>query len=275
MNRALFWAVVIAGLLGYSEAEAAYMGSAPLVVGNGGTGAVTFTAHGPLVGEGTSAVVAVSPVAGAVMYQSGTSSDPSMSVTPTLGVAGTTAGTLALASSATSNLITFQNVGATSAYNYNPPVTAGSSNQLETSGGGGSTANSWTNIASLLTPGTGITITGTTNATINSTSAPSFSRYTTSNATVTLASTNMQITGLDQTGTKATTVDLPASPSANTQVCLKDDGNGFSTNNPTVKTTDSSTVDHTTGTTGYVMPAQNYAANCFIYDSTDTNWDIN
>jgi hypothetical protein len=271
----LLISAIAATLLGCAGARAAYLGSAPLLVPNGGTGGTSFTAHGALVGEGTSAFVALSPVAGSVMFQSSSTSDPSMSATPTLGVAASTPGTLTLENGNSGGAgITLQNVGATSNYSYNFPTGAGNTNQVETSQGGGSTANSWQNIAALLTAGTGITLSGTTNVTIAATAAPTISRYTTSNATVTLASTNMQRTGFDQSGTKASTIDLPPSPTANTLVCVKDDGNNFNTNDPTVKTTDSSTIDHTAGSTGYVMPAQQYVQICFLYDSTDTNWDV-
>lgn len=50
----------------------------PLAVASGGTGAATFTAHGVLLGEGTSAVsVATIGTAGNVLTDNGTGADPS------------------------------------------------------------------------------------------------------------------------------------------------------------------------------------------------------
>jgi hypothetical protein len=77
----------------------------------------------------------------------GSSAAPTATAAPVLGVASTTAGTLTLYSSGTAFGITLQNLGATpGAYNWNYPLTAGNSGQALTSGGGGSTAMTWTNI---------------------------------------------------------------------------------------------------------------------------------
>jgi hypothetical protein len=57
--------------------------SSPLSVPNGGTGATTAAAHGVMVGEGTSAFVAVGPgAANSVLTGQGASADPSFSTTP-------------------------------------------------------------------------------------------------------------------------------------------------------------------------------------------------
>lgn len=54
-----------------------------IAVGSGGTGASTFTAHGPLVGETTSAIVATSPgTTGQCYLSNGASSDPSFQACP-------------------------------------------------------------------------------------------------------------------------------------------------------------------------------------------------
>ncbi len=54
-----------------------------VAVGSGGTGAGTFTAHGPLVGETTSAIVATSPgTSGQCYLSNGASSDPSFQACP-------------------------------------------------------------------------------------------------------------------------------------------------------------------------------------------------
>jgi hypothetical protein len=73
----------------------------------------------------------------------GSSAAPEATSAPVLGVASTTAGTLGLYSSSTADAVTIQNVGATSAYNFNLPDTAGTSGQVLESGGGGSAAMTW------------------------------------------------------------------------------------------------------------------------------------
>lgn len=67
----------------------------------------TFTSHGLLVGEGTSSIASVAPAAtGRVLFSNGLSVDPSWSATPTLGVTGSTAGTLTLAGSTSGGSVT-------------------------------------------------------------------------------------------------------------------------------------------------------------------------
>ena len=58
--------------------------TSPLGVGNGGTGAATLTAHGVLLGEGTSALgVATIGTAGRVLTDNGAGADPSFQAIPT------------------------------------------------------------------------------------------------------------------------------------------------------------------------------------------------
>ena len=83
--------------------------SGTLPVGNGGTGVATLTAHGVLIGEGTSAVTPVSSATtGTVLIGQGSSSDPAFSATPTLGVNGAsgTTGQLAFANGVASGAST-------------------------------------------------------------------------------------------------------------------------------------------------------------------------
>lgn len=62
----------------------------------------------------------------------------------TIGTNATTSGTLALANGGGSGAsITIQNLGATSAYNFNLPTTAGGAGSVLTSQGGGSTSMTW------------------------------------------------------------------------------------------------------------------------------------
>ena len=143
---------------------------------NGVSYATSYTNHGVLLGQGTSAFAStVTSNVGYCLLSQGLSSDPiwaacasgagsaggsdtqvqfnsssSLSgsanltwVSPALriGTAGTTTGQLALASSAgASGVVTVQAPTATVAYNFNLPTGAGTSGQPMISGGGGSTA---------------------------------------------------------------------------------------------------------------------------------------
>lgn len=71
---------------------AAYTGSPPLLVANGGTGAQTFTAHGVLLGEGTGAIVPTAVGTNGQMFLGATGADPgwqTMGGDATLGTTGT------------------------------------------------------------------------------------------------------------------------------------------------------------------------------------------
>lgn len=66
----------------------------------------------------------------------------------------------------TSGTVTLKPQAAAGTWEWDWPVTAGSAGQFLTSQGGAGTAMTWDNIASHLTAGTGISVTGATNATI-------------------------------------------------------------------------------------------------------------
>lgn len=82
---------------------------------------------------------------------------PTFTLTPVLGVSGTSTGTLALANGgASGKQATIQNNSATAAnYNFNLPATAGSSGNFLTSGGGGSSPMTWTSTVAKGSGGTG------------------------------------------------------------------------------------------------------------------------
>jgi hypothetical protein len=63
-----------------TPAFAAYTGTPPLIVANGGTGETTLTAHGLLVGEGTGPIVSLTPAADSIALWQSSSTDPT--VTP-------------------------------------------------------------------------------------------------------------------------------------------------------------------------------------------------
>ncbi|MDP4198456.1 MAG: hypothetical protein Q8902_02670 [Bacteroidota bacterium] len=85
--------------------------SSPLTVANGGTGLATLTAHSIQVGNTTGNVTQLAVGSTGTILTGVSTSDPSFSATPTLGVAGTTAGTLAL-SGLTSGTVTLQSAAA-------------------------------------------------------------------------------------------------------------------------------------------------------------------
>lgn len=220
------------GILSGAEAFAAYTGSPPLLVANGGTGATTLTNHGVILGQGTAALVATAVGTNGQMFLGATGADPgwqTMSADATLG----TTGALTLAT-VNGNVGSFTNANIT--VNGKGLITAASSG----SAGG----------------------------------APSFSAITATNATVTLATTNMLTSGFNQSGTKATTINLPTTVTAGLRTCVKDDGNDFGANPPTVKTTDSSTIDGVAGATGKVMNQVKQELCFMAKDSTPTAWII-
>lgn len=129
--------------------QSAVVGSTILNVANGGTGRASLTNHGVLIGAGTSAITQLAAAAaGTVLTGQGASSDPSFSSTPTLGVAGTTLGTLAFAGS-TSGTVTVQPQATAGTFNFNLPTTAGTSGYVLTSAGGGASPMTWTAPGSL------------------------------------------------------------------------------------------------------------------------------
>lgn len=110
-----------------------------LTVAGGGTGASSLTDHGLLVGGGTGAVDAISVGGSGTLLQGTAGSDPAFTLTPVLGVAGASTGTLGFSGS-TSGTVTVQPQAAAGTYNFNLPTSAGTSGQALLSGGGGSTA---------------------------------------------------------------------------------------------------------------------------------------
>ncbi len=99
-----------------------------------------------LYASGTNAIGNLTDVAvGRVLISGGVGANPAYSATPTLGVAGTTLGTLSLSGN-TSGTILIQPQAAAGSYNFNLPITAGASGQALVSGGGGATAMSFSSI---------------------------------------------------------------------------------------------------------------------------------
>lgn len=138
----------------------------------------SYTAHGVLLAQGSSAFTSLTTASvGQCLLSQGTSADPIWSscaagtgsaggsntqvqfnnstslggsanltwVSPalTIGVAGTTTGQLALASSTATGTVTLQSPGVSGTYNFNLPTGAGTTGQPLISGGGGSSPNTF------------------------------------------------------------------------------------------------------------------------------------
>lgn len=116
--------------------------SGNLAVTAGGTGRATLTVHGVLIGNGTTGITALAAAVAGTLLSGVASSDPAFTATPVLGIAGTTLGSLGLSGN-TSGVVTIKPQAAAGTYNFNLPTSAGTSGDVLTSGGGGSTAMSW------------------------------------------------------------------------------------------------------------------------------------
>ena len=80
----------------------------------------------------------------------GSAAGPAYTAAPVLGLNASVAGTLGLANGGGSGTtITLQNLGNTTAYNFNLPITAGAAGSVLTSQAGGSTSMTWTTQAAL------------------------------------------------------------------------------------------------------------------------------
>jgi len=129
--------------------QSAVVGSTILNVANGGTGRASLTNHGVLIGAATAAITQLAAAAaGTLLTGQGATSDPAFSATPTLGISGTTLGTLSLAGNS-SGVVTIQPQAAAGTFNFNLPTTAGTSGYVLTSAGGASSPMTWTAPGSL------------------------------------------------------------------------------------------------------------------------------
>jgi hypothetical protein len=223
-----YGAISAISLLSSTSSWAAYTGSAPLLVANGGTGVQTCTNHGVLLGQGTAAFVCTAVGTNGQMFLGATGADPgwqTMSGDATLG----TTGALTLAT-VNSNVGTFTNT------------------TLTVNGKG------------LITAASSGTATLPTLATATGASP------------ITITATNLLTTIVSMATPAAATINLPtAVQTAGFRLCVKDGTTNFATNNATVKSPTSGTIDGTAGATGVVMN-QAHQELCFISDAT--NWFI-
>jgi hypothetical protein len=115
----------------------------------GGTGNTSNTAHGVMIGEGSASLVTL-PAAGlgTILTGQGATTDPSFSASPTLGIPGTTAGSLTLAGP-TSGLVTLKTASAAGTWSMTLPTGTGTAGQFLQTDGTGTT--SWTTALTSLT----------------------------------------------------------------------------------------------------------------------------
>lgn len=119
--------------------------AAAITVAQGGTGRATLTDHGVLIGAGTTAITQLAVAAAGTLLGGVAGADPAFTSTPTLGIAGTTLGSLALAGN-TSGVVTITPQAAAGTFNFNLPVTAGTTGQFLTSAGGVGSPMTWTSV---------------------------------------------------------------------------------------------------------------------------------
>lgn len=236
-------------------AFAAYEGSPPLLVVNGGTGAATFTAHGVLIGEGTSAIsvtavgtngipligqTGADPIYGTAVVGGGGTGDTTLTAHAILLGEGT--GAVAFAVGATDSIPLWQSSAA------DPTVTA------------------INNCTTALTYSTGSHTFGcNASAGVIPTLATAASA-----ATIALTATNLLTTEI--TGAQvASVISLPTIQAAGWRECVKDQTtSAFVSTNAVVKPNPTSlTIDGVAGTSGIGM-TQAKMELCFMSDGT--NW---
>lgn len=155
---------------------------------------VTPSNHGVVVsGSSTTATPVVAAASGTIL-QGTSGADPSFTATPTLGVAGTTTGSIALAGS-TSNTVTITAQNAAGNVTFKLPNTVGTSGQfLKTDGNAGTATLSWGSTSGTFTAPTmtKLTSTGSTVGylfTVSSANATAGATYTNNSVTFTVINT--------------------------------------------------------------------------------------
>jgi len=122
--------------------QALFSGTSPLGVSSGGTGVATFGGTNTLLYTTSANTLSSIATANGGVLNTNATGVPSITATPTLGVAGSTLGTLSLSGN-TSGTIAIRPQAAAGTYNFNLPTGAGSSGQILQSGGGAAAAMTW------------------------------------------------------------------------------------------------------------------------------------
>jgi hypothetical protein len=231
----------------------------------GGTGLATLTAHNILLGEGTSNVAFAAPGAtvGVPLISQNATTDPIFGTAVVAG-GGTGATTLAangvLVGEGTSAIHV---VGTSSTADSVVAWAAAGSDPAALSIGSCSTGSS------ALTYNTSTHVFGCNSITAGA--APT-TAIVTGGSPFTLTATNLLTTIVSMATPAASTVNLPTAVQASGfRLCVKDGTTNFATNNATVKSPTSGTIDGVAGATGIVMN-QTHQELCFISDTT--NWNI-
>lgn len=212
-------------------------------VSQGGTGQTSLTNHGVLIGAGTSGVTQLAAAAaGTVLTGQGASLDPLFSATPTLGVSGTTRGTISFAGN-TSGTVTIQPAAAAGTWSLTLPTTAGTANQfLQTdgtgvttwatgAGGGSGTVNNGTAGQITYYAATGTTVSGNAKLDDGATTANTLTYTGTSG----ISSPKFSATGsgvgkaqlFDSGGTNSLTLQAPSSVTSYTWTLPTADATGL------------------------------------------------
>lgn len=255
MTRRILAALTAWTLLWASAAQAAYIGSPPLLVVNGGTGAATFTTHGVLLGEGAATLGVTAVGAAGIPLIGATGADPVFG-TAVVGGGGTGVATLAA-----HGLLIGEGTG-------NVAVTAPAADSvpLWQSSGADPTVTAINNCATALTYATSTHTFG-----CNASAGLIPTESTAAGASpITIAATNLLTTIVSMGTPAAATINLPtAVQTAGWRECVKDGTTNFATNNATIKSPTSGTIDGVAGATGIVMN-QAHSELCFMSDGT--NW---
>lgn len=251
-------AVATAIFLSSGIAHAAYMGTAPLTVANGGTGQTTLTQYDVLLGAGSSGIATAGPTStsGSALVSNGTSSNPSFGTVLPYG------GGTGLSNPTVHGLLV-----AEGSANFNQLAAAANSIPLWQTSSADPTV---TAIGSCSSGTSALTYNTSTYAFGCNTISPNWTEttYTSTTTPVTLASTVNLFEVISQTTAAAITVKLPTGMSAGNIQCVKDGTNNFATYNATLESAGSANLD---GSSTYVMNQQHQEA-CFVYDGT--NWWI-
>jgi len=141
------WTNVSGIVTGVFDAAINFTGGADITgvcpVANGCTGNSSLTQYNAIVGNGTSAVTLVPPIAGGVFASSSASANPGFTATPTLGNLTTTVGTITLDTGANAGAITISPGTTNTTWTLILPTTHGTNGFCLKASGSDSTATTW------------------------------------------------------------------------------------------------------------------------------------